>query len=224
MADARKLQSHATELRKAFHVAVGGDFNTIGHSIVRCSKKYHADRMCLLSLGENEAAWLQRKVLARHLRQHTHRGIWSTVNSLWSRCIGDSDFVWTNLYGFKKAELDSIDNRQLCLFDPFDTYLDVTLNNPAYRGLVQGKLDWVLLSNFVVNVTHVFNHEFKASDHKGLMVEVEIRRGSRPQDTYLPKERHFMGETLPYVCVRISIAAVIIGSLMAVMHTFADGF
>lgn len=31
------------------------------------------------------------------------------------------------------------------LADPFHPDRDVTLNNPKYWGLMQGKLDWVLL-------------------------------------------------------------------------------
>lgn len=36
------------------------------------------------------------------------------------------------------------------LADPFDPDRDVTLNNPKYWGLMQGKLDWVLLRGLKV--------------------------------------------------------------------------
>ena len=49
-------------------------------------------------------------------------------------------------------------------FDPFDVYHDVTLNNPKYFGLVQGKLDWVLLGGLDATQTAIGNHDYAASD------------------------------------------------------------
>ena len=61
-------------------------------------------------------------------------------------------------------------------YDPFDVDVDVTLDNPAYRvcglSLMKGKLDWVLLKGFRVLSKEMGNHDYEASDHKWLMVEV----------------------------------------------------
>lgn len=73
-------------------------------------------------------------------------------------------------------------------YDPFDVYQDITLIN--YRGLYQGKLDWMLLRNVHAQTTRVANHDFSASDHKLLSADVvfddptnaplqRITRGSR---------------------------------------------
>ena len=58
--------------------------------------------------------------------------------------------------------------------DPFSPDEDVTLNNPRYWGLMQGKLDWVLLRGaaLVVAGTALGNHDYSLSDHKWLTVDV----------------------------------------------------
>lgn len=62
--------------------------------------------------------------------------------------------------------------------DPFDAVNDVTLDNPAYRlgpiHLMRGKLDWVLLRGCRVVSKAMGNDAYTASDHKWLMVEVEL--------------------------------------------------
>jgi hypothetical protein len=61
-------------------------------------------------------------------------------------------------------------------YDPFDVDVDVTLDNPLYRvcglSLMKGKLDWVLLKGFRVLRKEMGNHDYNASDHKWLMVDV----------------------------------------------------
>jgi len=58
--------------------------------------------------------------------------------------------------------------------DPFSPDADVTLNNPTYWGLMQGKLDWVLLrgAQLAVAATELGNHDYALSDHKWLAVDV----------------------------------------------------
>lgn len=62
--------------------------------------------------------------------------------------------------------------------DPFDAVKTITLDNPKYRvfgvPLMQGKLDWVLLRRLAVHATAVGNHDYVASDHKWLSVEVSF--------------------------------------------------
>lgn len=60
--------------------------------------------------------------------------------------------------------------------DPFDVRKDVTLDNSAYRfwgvSLMAGKLDWLLLRRLAVQSKHMGNHDYAASDHKWLSVDV----------------------------------------------------
>jgi hypothetical protein len=63
-------------------------------------------------------------------------------------------------------------------FDPFDVHKDITLDNPAYRigplHLMAGKLDWCLLRGMRVLHKQMGNDDYAASDHKWLLVEVEL--------------------------------------------------
>lgn len=62
--------------------------------------------------------------------------------------------------------------------DPFDAARDFTLDHPSYRilgyGLMQGKLDWVLLRGLEASYRCIGNHDFAASDHKWLLVECQV--------------------------------------------------
>lgn len=63
--------------------------------------------------------------------------------------------------------------------DPFDVIRDATLDNPKYRfgplHLMRGKLDWVLLRGCRVVGKAMGNDDYRASDHKWLMVEVMLQ-------------------------------------------------
>lgn len=52
-----------------------------------------------------------------------------------------------------------------------------TLDNPAWRwfgwSLMKGKLDWMLLRALTVLDKQLANHDYEASDHKLLYVDVE---------------------------------------------------
>jgi endonuclease/exonuclease/phosphatase family metal-dependent hydrolase len=201
--DASTLSESTKLLRRSttFHVFVGGDLNTIGHSIVRCSGKYNAQkRMCFLSLGENESTWLQRKVLSRNIPSET---------SWLQRWVTNSDWLWNYIYGFSAEELRRIRNTTLFLWDPYNKYSDITMNNPLYRGLVQGKLDWTLLSNVIVQRTSLENNDFSESDHKLLVVDIVLPFGTTAEETYVPWDRHFSGEFLPYFATRVAAIAAL---------------
>jgi hypothetical protein len=70
-------------------------------------------------------------------------------------------------------------------FDPFDVNKDITLDNPAYRigpiHLMAGKLDWCLLRGMRVLSKHMGNSTYAASDHKWLLVEVELSSAAAAQ-------------------------------------------
>lgn len=172
--DAQKqLEHHQLSDRASagstFHVVIAGDLNTHAHSIVRLSHKYGTDRMKLLSLGETEAEWLTHTFL--------------------DPFKGPSR---NPLLGLSAVERLKIDNHALFLYDPWDLVRDITLDHPDYRGFASGKLDWLLLSNISVGSKDIGNHDFKASDHKYLVAELRLPRGSKPIDTYVAHRRSWV--------------------------------
>lgn len=126
---------------------VAGDLNTMAHGFVRLSPRYATDRMRLLSYGETEACWLQRKVLSRKMSCVAKKTHW--LSRFWDY-VFNCDLVWKLVYGFTKDELDIIDNRQTCLYDPSDKAHSLTWCGSEYKGFVNGKYDWLLLSNIRV--------------------------------------------------------------------------
>lgn len=124
---------------------VAGDLNTMAHGFVRCSPTYARDRMRLLSFGETEACWLQRKVLSRRMGRYVAKktGFFTKLYDM----IFSGDLVWKLVYGFTENELDILDNRETCLYDQSDKVKSVTWCGPEYKGFVNGKYDWILLSN-----------------------------------------------------------------------------
>lgn len=133
---------------------LGGDLNTMAHGIVRLSPKYATDRLRFLSIGETEACWLQRNILSRDSFLHMSY-MWLPFSPRFLRSYMKRflylqwyrQWIWRLLYGLSFAEQHQINNWFLCLYDPGDKLTSITLNNPHYRGYVQGKLDWLLLSN-----------------------------------------------------------------------------
>ncbi|KAF9089468.1 hypothetical protein BGX27_002457, partial [Mortierella sp. AM989] len=61
-------------------------------------------------------------------------------------------------------------------YDPWSSSKDMTLHNPNFFGLLKAKLDYTLLMNLKCVGRHVGNHDYSASDHKWLLVEVEFER------------------------------------------------
>lgn len=163
IADVQKILMRASEeaeektsskVMPAFVIA--GDLNTMAHNIVRLSPKYATDRMRVLSLGETEACWLQRKILSRGMGPVTQgccpfsfrfpAYIFSTLYA----AVFNSSLWWSAMGGLSAEALARVDNRLCCLYDPMDKYTSITLDEPTYHGFVRGKLDWVLLSNCTV--------------------------------------------------------------------------
>jgi endonuclease/exonuclease/phosphatase family metal-dependent hydrolase len=196
-------QQKASGKRQSLRFIIAGDLNTVGHSIVRLSKDICTDRMRWMSLGENEADWLQRKVIAKAFE--ARRGI---IFGLWNACFGSS-LAWRLLYGFSAEEHARLNNAHLAFYDPFHKYHEVTLNNKKYRGFVQGKLDWVLLSNIKAKHTRVFNRDFGSSDHCGLLVDCEFPAFSEPHACYVPSARELFPTVIPYLIVRIALVYVL---------------
>lgn len=143
------VQSKDNGSRKRFPqpaFILAGDLNTMAHGFVRFSPMYARDRMRLLSYGETEACWLQRKVLSRRMSHYAAKKTnWlaRTYDAIFNHPI-----VWKWLYGFTESELDTIDNQDTCLYDPSDKVNSVTWCGSYYMEFVHGKYDWILLSNF----------------------------------------------------------------------------
>ncbi|KAF8924129.1 hypothetical protein EDD21DRAFT_390854 [Dissophora ornata] len=61
-------------------------------------------------------------------------------------------------------------------YDPWSAREDLTLHNPNFFGLLKAKLDYTLLMNMNCVGRSTGNHDYSASDHKWLLVEVEFER------------------------------------------------
>ncbi|RKP05672.1 Endonuclease/exonuclease/phosphatase [Thamnocephalis sphaerospora] len=130
-----------------------GDLNTMGHSIARLSGKYCRDQYRWRSFGYSEAHWWDRRVFAWHCEDGPR-------NELLEREGIFSEDV------LRAA-------RNPGFWDPWDTDHDITLHNKAYFGIFQGKLDWTLLMGWELDAKRMGNHDYTASDHKWLLLELE---------------------------------------------------
>ncbi|KAF9538296.1 hypothetical protein EC957_006945 [Mortierella hygrophila] len=61
-------------------------------------------------------------------------------------------------------------------YDPWCSRRDMTLHNPNFFGILKAKLDYTLLRNLRCVSRATGNHDYSASDHKWLLVEVEFER------------------------------------------------
>ncbi|KAF9929074.1 hypothetical protein BGZ67_006605 [Mortierella alpina] len=64
-------------------------------------------------------------------------------------------------------------------YDPWCARNDLTLHNPNFFGILKAKLDYSLLKNLRCVGRDMGNHDYSASDHKWLLVEVEFEREFR---------------------------------------------
>ncbi|KAG0205947.1 hypothetical protein BGX28_002539 [Mortierella sp. GBA30] len=64
-------------------------------------------------------------------------------------------------------------------YDPWCARNDLTLHNPIFFGILKAKLDYTLLKNLKCVGRQMGNHDYSASDHKWLLVEVEFEREFR---------------------------------------------
>ncbi|KAG0042369.1 hypothetical protein BGZ83_000550 [Gryganskiella cystojenkinii] len=68
-------------------------------------------------------------------------------------------------------------------YDPWNSGKDLTLHNPAFLGLLAAKLDYTLLRNLRCESRAIGNHDYSASDHKWLLVEVVFEREFKTSTT-----------------------------------------
>eukprot|EP00727_Mastigamoeba_balamuthi_P009470 m51a1_g5145 hypothetical protein (322) ;mRNA; r:32725-33978 len=126
---------------------VCGDLNTMAHGIARLSPKYCRDKMRFWSLGSSEARWWADNVLAvREGGRNEHLAALGLPEDVCRDAVNP---------GFS---------------EPFDIDADITLSN--HRGWFNGKLDWMLVRGLNVQTKRIGNHDFTASDHKWLCLEV----------------------------------------------------
>ena len=137
------------QLQYCPHQLILADCNTMAHSIARLSPNYCTDSYRLRSLGWTEAEWW------------THH-VWN---------VRSSDGGVNERVQAKAGLAELADG--LCnpgFVDPFDSYSDVTLR--SWYGMMQGKLDWLLVRHCKVIRIAMGNHDYSASDHKYLMADV----------------------------------------------------
>jgi len=145
LADARKHQSSLP------NQIIAGDLNTMAHSIARLSPTYCLDHLRWRTIGQTEAQWWQTNLLNFH---------------------DEDGNVNTNLMKYNLPQDVLVNARNTGFYDPFDIHKDITLHNKQYFGLFYGKLDWLLVRGFDVTAKGSGNHDYSASDHKSLYVDV----------------------------------------------------
>lgn len=138
--------------------ALMGDLNTMGNGVARLSPHYCTDHMRWGSLGWFEAELLDRRVLAVQDPEPTNR--------------------WAQRQGLPEAVCRDLVNPGYA--DPFDPRRDITFDHYMYRWLnhrfMTGKLDWVLMRGCNVVSKRMGNHDYSASDHKWLQVDVRLQQ------------------------------------------------
>ncbi|KAI9312025.1 Endonuclease/exonuclease/phosphatase [Dichotomocladium elegans] len=192
---------------------IGGDLNTMAHSIARVSGKYATDRYRWLSLGETESGWWHRRVFAFHDQD----GQWNT--SLAGSVIPFFAWVpawiylWTSGFGMEVLKRA----RNPGFYDPWPCE-EVTLENPAYFGLFKAKLDWTLLRCLEVIRQGVGNADYRASDHKYLMVEVKPSDPNVDPYKLWQQQRHQWGNhqhvAITAIYWKWMVATIAIGSFI----------
>ncbi|KAJ1657796.1 hypothetical protein IWQ61_002853 [Dispira simplex] len=161
------------------HQLLFGDLNTMAHSWARLVPKYCRDQFRWRSLGHNEAAWLTKYVLEFY-RTGESRVISQEKTVIAQGKSGGIllDKLLTNrrlaVYGpkiFPERILQMALNPGFT--DPWNTKRDITLTN--FYGLYKGKLDWTLTMGFRCLSKVMGNHDYKASDHKYLVLELAYK-------------------------------------------------
>ena len=137
---------------------IAGDLNTMAHGIARLHPSYCCDHLRWRSIGQTEAEWWQ----SRLFDFYDHDG---PINTKLHRL------------GLPEKVLSSARNPGF--HDHFDLNSDITLKSKSYFGLFQGKLDWILLRGLTPLRKGAGNHDYSASDHKLLWMELEKMDSSR---------------------------------------------
>ncbi|KAK3827996.1 MAG: hypothetical protein J3Q66DRAFT_321593 [Benniella sp.] len=68
-------------------------------------------------------------------------------------------------------------------YDPWSVGKDMTFHNPNFLGLLKAKLDFTLLMNLKCVGRTMGNHDYSASDHRWLLMEVEFEREFKTTQT-----------------------------------------
>ncbi|KAI9255806.1 Endonuclease/exonuclease/phosphatase [Phascolomyces articulosus] len=167
------FQDASQHTKKIPHQIICGDLNTMAHSIARLSSKYATDRYRILSLGETETNWWDRRVLGFHEQDGPINS--KIATSGWFAWILPWFLIkhWPWLYmkgsGFNMDVLKKIRNPGF--YDPWPID-QVTLENPNYFGLFTAKLDWTMVRCMqVIDQSHG-NENYSESDHAYLLVDV----------------------------------------------------
>ncbi|KAF9319210.1 hypothetical protein BG003_009670 [Podila horticola] len=79
-------------------------------------------------------------------------------------------------------------------YDPWSARDDLTLHNPNFFGILKAKLDYSLLMNLRCVGRSMGNHDYSASDHKWLMVEVEFEREFKTHEIIEDQDKDEAGE------------------------------
>lgn len=142
---------------------VGGDLNTMGHGIARLSPKYCGhDWARLWTLGQSEGGWFSRNVL--HGEVKTEK-VEEGKGGEYSERRYNASLRW---WGLPQDVCESAINNGF--EDPYDVEKDITIE--SYAGWYYGKLDWTLLKGLTCTAKSLANHDYSASDHKLLCIEV----------------------------------------------------
>jgi len=140
-----------------------GDMNTIGDGIARLLPNFCTDHLRFRTLGIREATFWKE--------------------NLFNVTSSTKEYLEVDAEGFlinrrlRQWGLDAKYCRDLInpgFHDCFDTEKDFTLSQPKHWNLVKGKLDWLLAMNLKVSEKSMGNHDYSLSDHKWLMVAVDI--------------------------------------------------
>jgi hypothetical protein len=161
-----------------------GDLNTMAHSVARLSPTYCCDSFRWRSLGVTEARfWAHNlfavtnspeaaQVVAAAYEEDLLAGRRYKPSPPLALALGASN---ARLAAYRLPESLCAQCVNPGFVDPWCPDGDVTLNNATYLGLMQGKLDWLLVRNLRVVDKSMGNHLYECSDHKWLCVDVATR-------------------------------------------------
>jgi hypothetical protein len=156
-----------------------GDLNTMAHSVARLSPTYCCDKFRWASLGSSEARFWQTNLFdvmaeAEETEEAVPADAAVPAPSSVLRVASGAANPRLAAWGLPPALCAAAVNPGFR--DPFCPDADVTLNNPTYWGLMQGRLDWLLLRGpgMAPAAKALGNHDYALSDHKWISVDVNL--------------------------------------------------
>lgn len=171
-----------------YHQAILGDMNTMGHGIARLSPHYCCDSLRWRSLGMEEGVVWEKYVLAcRDDAYHPDNDDNKMKEKEKEKSDGNSNDENAKQQQQKNQQLvkwglshqvarEALNPYFQC---PFPAATTITLDNPKYKifgkSLMKGKLDWVMLRRMRVKNKWLRNEGYEWSDHKCLIVDVEVQ-------------------------------------------------